>query len=516
MQVPLPTDSIEWPPPTWQADYDRIISARAKLTGTHKTGGTTARQKRGMVDRFRQRNQAAPDADRDTLHVPMPRQIARTSAALLFSEPPTLSIPEAHTELDIDADGAEIVTPEVAVARETEHRLGEIAFGVQLHAKLMHAAYVASGVGGVFLRPAWDRTLQSGRPLLTVVGLDRAIPVFRQDQLIEVTFWTELSTSMSGDVWRWLECHTAGKIEHALYLGRSGQLGQRHSILERPETKALIGPDGCDEAGIINLARFGIDGLLPDYVPNVLPHPVTLSGTIGGADTEGLEGQLNALDEADTGWRKDVRLGRRRIIVPDEFLQHGGRGEGSFFDDARDVFSPISVGTLDADAREITSVDFPVRSTDFQATVDNRMHRISVAAGYNAESVTWATTGQAVTATEILSRDALSADTTAAKRSHFGPAIAYTAHKLLQIDAALFTPGLAVLKPTVVWPEATEQDMRETANTLNLVTLAKAASTSEKVRMLHPDWTQRQIDIEVDKILAENSTQVADPFDGVP
>lgn len=516
MGVPLPTDNIDWPPATWQADYNRVVAARAVLTGA--TGSQDqAAKRRGWIDRLRQRGQQTSGTDPDRLHVPMPRQIARTSAALLFSEPPTLSIAEAHIELDIDADGNEIISPEVAVARKTEERLDALVDALGLHSKLLHGAYLASGTGGVFLRPAWDRSLHADRPFLTVVPHDRAVPVFRQGELVELTFWTDLECSISGEVWRWLECHTPGKIEHALYHGRSDKLGNRHPLEARPETKAIIGPDGANAQGVIDLtARFDITGLLPAYIPNVLPHPVTLSGTVGGADTEGLESQLAALDEADTGWRKDVRLGRRRIIVPDEYLQYGGRGEGAFFDDARDVFSPISVGALDADAREITSIDFPVRADDFAATVDNRMKRISVAAGYNAESVIWANTGEAATATEILSRDALSADTTASKRAYWRPAIERVIGNILRIDSKLFTPGLTVFEPKVTWPEATEQDMRETASTLNLVSLAKAASTSEKVRMLHPDWTQRQVDVEVEKILAENSTQVADPFAGVP
>lgn len=510
--MPLPTDSIDWPPPAWQADYDRIVAQRDALTG--KASARQPEKRRGgVIDRFRNRNNSATDTtDRDRLHVPMQRQIGNTSASLLFSEPPTIQIPEAHVELNVDADGNEIVTAEVSVARATEERLNDLVDAVRLHSKLLHGGYIASGTGGCYLRPAWDKTLIADRPFLTVVAHDRAVPVFRQDQLVEVTFWTELERSISGEVWRWLECHTPGKIEHALYFGRGDKLGQRHPINERAETKALIGPDGADENGVINLTQYGIEGLLVDYIPNKLPHPVTLSGTIGGADTEGLEDQLDALDEADTGWRKDVRLGRRRIIVPDQFLDHRGRGQGASFDDARDVFSPMEMGAMDNEGKAlIESVDFPVRAEDFQATVDNRMHRISVAAGYNAESVTWANTGEAATATEILSRDALSADTTSAKRGYWEPAISKTLWKLLQIDAALFTTGLVPMRPVVIWPQATEQDMRETSSTLNLLNLAKAVSTEEKVRLLHPDWTQRQIEAEAQLIKDENSTAV-DPF----
>lgn len=513
MAVPLPTDSIDWPPTAWQADYDRIVAQRDALTG--KASARQPEKRRGgVIDRFRNRNNSATDAtDRDRVHVPMQRQIARTSAALLFSEPPTLQIPEAHVDLEVTDDGSEIVPADVALAKATEERMLDLVDAIRLPAKLHQGAYVSSGTGGVFLRPIWDKGLVSDRPFFTVVHADHGIPVFRHDVLVEVTFWTELERSISGEVWRWLECHTPGKIEHALYVGRADQLGQRHPINERAETKGLIGPEGANEQGVVDLKGLtGIDTLLPSYVPNALPHPTTLSGTIGGADTEGIEDQLDALDEADTGWRKDVRLGRRRIIVPDQFLDHRGRGQGATFDDARDVFSPMEIGALDNGGQAlIESIDFPVRADEFQATIDSRMTRICAAAGYSAESVLWANTGEAATATEILSRDALSADTTSVKRRYWDPAIAQVVYKLLQIDAALFGSGVTPMRPVVIWPEAAEQDMRERATTLNLVNLAGAASTKELVRMLHPDWTQRQVEAEAQLIKDENSTAV-DPF----
>lgn len=510
--VPLPdARDAEWPPRWWEDDARLIEEARLWLVGDVNElgdfyGGTSSDSTRWRrFVSWLSRNGATDQHEGvDRLHVPLPRQIARTSAALLFSEPPALEMPAAHEDTGLGEDGDPLPpTPEMQVAIDAEERLALIAEEDGWAAKLLQAAFVQSGTGGVYLRPNVNAQLVPGRPFLEVIHHDHAVPVFQSGHLIEVTFWTEVERA-GQTVWRHLECHTPGRIEHALYEGNARHLGDRVELTAKRATKAL-------RPEVDLRTAYGVEGLLPDYVPNMLPHPVTLSNVIGGADCAGIEDQLTALNQADTEWAQDVELGGRKVIVPDQFLTRSTRGEGAYLDRSQRVFSPMSFGALNEGQETITMIDFDIRAADFEATITNRTNRTSVAAGYNAESVTWANTGQAMTATEVLSRDALSAETTAAKRHYWQAALASCAEKVLMIDAAEFNSGVTPMRPVVVWPKAAEQDMRETASTLNLLNLAGALSTTEKVRLLHPEWTPSQVDAEVRAILDEGSLETGDP-----
>jgi hypothetical protein len=510
--VPLPdARNAEWPPRWWKDDARLIEESRLWLAGDivklgEFYGGTNtdSTRWRRFVSWLSRSGVSDQHEGVDRLHVPLPRQIARTSAALLFSEPPALQMPGAHDDTGLD-DNGEPLPPnaEQQAAIDAEERLAQIAHEDSWAAKLLQAAYVQSGTGGIYLRPNVNPQLVPGRPFLEVIHHDRAVPVFQSGHLVEVTFWTEVERS-GETVWRHLECHTPGKIEHALYEGNRRQLGDRIELAAKRATKDLR-----PESDLRSI--YGIEGLLPDYVPNMLPHPVTLSGTIGGADCSGIEDQLTALNQADTEWAQDVELGGRKVIVPDQFLTRTGRaGDGAYLDRSQRVFSPMSFGAMNESQETITMIDFDIRAADFEATITNRTNRTSVAAGYNAESVMWANTGQAMTATEVLSRDSLSADTTSAKRQYWN-ALGSCAEKVLMIDAVEFGSGVTPMRPTVVWPSAGEQDMRETASMLNLLNLAGAVSTTEKVRMLHPEWTPSQVDAEVGRIRDDEALEVGDP-----
>jgi hypothetical protein len=46
-----------------------------------------------------------------------------------------------------------------------------------------------------------------------------------------------------------------------------------------------------------------------------------------------------------------------------------------------------------------------------------------------------------------------------------------------------------------------------------LMDAARAASLRERVRVMHPDWDEDEIDTEVAKIVEENGTPAPDPAD---
>ena len=78
----------------------------------------------------------------------------------------------------------------------------------------------------------------------------------------------------------------------------------------------------------------------------------------------------------------------------------------------------------------------------------------------------------------------------------------------------VFSTGGPVLdlnqEVSCVWQDDEKPDMNEIADTISKLTTAKAISTKEKVKMLHSDWSEEEIEEEADAILAESGMAVPD------
>ncbi|MEK8108669.1 hypothetical protein NKG94_34545 [Micromonospora sp. M12] len=166
--MPIPTDGA-WPPPhvqpaydayrdwdAWYAgDSDRLrevyanrTTANPKVRPSQRAGGLY-----GLVSRWLW-GAPTPVGQRDgRLHVPLPADLAATSANLLFSEPPALD----HED-------------EAVMARLEQ--LVEDGFATML----LHAAEAGSALGDVYLRPVIDLDVQPDRAFLAAVHADGAIP----------------------------------------------------------------------------------------------------------------------------------------------------------------------------------------------------------------------------------------------------------------------------------------------------------------------------------------------------
>lgn len=509
--VPLPANGAPWPPRAWAPILDDIRTADAWYSGDPtRLADVYANDPKDLRnptlrDRLWARAQPLTDRQRllDRIHVPAAADIAATSADLLFGGDLRLQDPDAHGNT-VD----ENETDEAAEARTAgEDHLAELADTIGLANTLLEGAELASGLSGVYLRPTWDREL-AARPFLDVVHPDRAIPEFRSGRLSAVTFWRIIADDGIA-VLRHLERHEPGVILHALYVGTPENLGQRRDLNTHPDTA------GLDDA--VDLRSLGItDRLLARYVPNALPNRKRRHVPYGRPDTAGYEALMDGLDETMTAWVREIRLGKLRVIVDQDYLKRSGRGEGASFDRDAEVFSPLNLGPGSPDqAATIQPIEFQLRTEKFHATCDALFERIVVSSGYSPQSFGLAD-GAAQTATEVRSRDDRSTRTTGKKRRYWGPQIAEACRDLLAIDRAVFDSGVDPFTPRLVWPDLNEADPKGVAETLNLLHLAQAASIETRVRMLNPDLEPAEVAAEVDRIRAEQGITVDDPTGGLP
>ncbi|MGI5041473.1 phage capsid protein, partial [Streptomyces sp. JAC128] len=254
----------------------------------------------------------------------------------------------------------------------------------------------------------------------------------------------------------------------------------------------------------------GIRDLTAAYIPNMLPNRLNRSSPLGRSDYQGLYDLFDALDEVWSSWMRDIRLARARLIVPDGYLRDHGPGNGASFDDDREVWHSLKMPPNEG--APITINQFEIRVAEHQATAEATMRQAVQTAGYNAQQFGLEGRGEAVTATEVDSRDARSMVTRKKKAGYARHAVADQLHVMLQLDAKVFGQKIKPARPRVEFGDGVAPSEQQTATTLDLLTRAGAVSTATKVKHLHPDWDDTAVKVEVAAILAETGAGApADP-----
>ncbi|MBA9003745.1 phage portal protein [Thermomonospora cellulosilytica] len=492
--MPLPAGNEVWPPPAldpvttqlavWSAWYSSDLDAISALYGG-PTAGDPARgnasAQNAARDSWRLRigrtiarwfwGTPTPATEKRTkLHLPIARDIASTSADLLFGEPPTFTVE----------------------ATETQARLDELT-GSHLCATLTEAAELCAGMGGIYLRICWDKTLRD-RPWISAVHADGAIPEWRWDALVGVTFWREIAVD-GQKVIRHLERHEPGHILHGVYEGTATDLGKPVDLAAFPET-----------AGLQPVIETGTPGrLTAGYVPNMRPAPCwrhePAGANLGRADFDGAEPLMDALDETYSSLMRDIRLGKARLHVPAAYLESQGPGKGALWED-RELYVPMTaLGANKLDAGlQISETQFAIRVDEHLRTAADLLQRIAQTSGYSAQTFGLQGDGGLATATEVDARKDRTTATRAKKVNYWAPELSELALTLQLVDKAVFGHGYTPERPDVDMGDGATESPRQIAETLELLHRAEAASIETKVRMLHPDWDDVRVRQEVDGI----------------
>lgn len=506
--MPLPTNSekLTWPPSQWGGVLQDIAEADAWYSGDQdklmSNASTTAYRPatseksfgisfKGGVSFWSRRAGDKTGKQTPRIHVPVAGDIAAASADMLFGDAATIQIPGAHL------DNAQ------SAAKDAEARLQELLDLLSFDSLLLEAADVASGIGGVYLVPGWDPETVD-HPFVSVIHHDAAVPEYRSGVLSAVTFWRTVEKD-GRKVYRHLERHESGVILHGLYLGDESMLGRRIPLANHEATAKFQ-----DE---IVLAE-GL-GLLPVYVPNMLPNRKRRGLRVGKADTAGCESLMDALDETFTSWLRDIRVGQARIIVPDEFLERGGRGKGATFDLDRELFVGLDMDPNYKEKAGITENQFTIRNQEHQETALSLCERIISSAGYSPQSFGLHIDGQAESGTALRSREKKSINTTGKKAKYWEAAVAGTLKKLLIIDREEFGGQHEIFTPSCQIEANFARDLREVAETVDLLRRAGAASTRVRVKMAQPHLEGEDLEAETRRVMEEEGLLVEDPTGGL-
>jgi A118 family predicted phage portal protein len=505
--MPLPPSNIPWPPQELAPVTDRMAQWDAWYTGDPDTlagvyggqlgmdpgqTGFFASQRGGIASRVATAfvrwfwgKPVTPGEQRTKLHVPLASDIARTSASLLFSEPPKLRSGDKPTQARLD----ELVDD-------------------GMHATILESAEQAAAIGGTYLRVCWDRALYDA-PWTDAVAADMAVPEWQWGRLAAVTFWRVVGVD-GNSVWRHLEKHEPGFILHGLYKGDRKKLGVPVPLEDSPVTAPLAAL--VNDAGAIPT---GITQLTATYIPNIRPNRlwrnIPTAARLGRSDFAGVEPLMDSLDETYSSWMRDIRNGRGRVIVPQSMLTSNGPGKGASFDAEREIYTGMNMMQRPGDAGKLDIVQFEIRVEQHRDTAQDLVEQIVRSAGYSAQSF-GAQGDVAVTATEVVARNRQSFTTKAAKGLYWRPGLVDHIEALLAIDKAVYGTAVSGDDIDVELSDGLTEDPQTTATTASLLRTAQAASTDTLVRMVNPEWDDDEVTAEVDRITGEHDLgPVADP-----
>lgn len=417
------------------------------------------------------------------LHVPIAGDIAETSASLLFSEPPTIKIAEANVEKAPDS------------AKKTqENLLGMLEHtSVQFFNKIYEGAECSAGLGGVYIKIAWNEDL-TPYPIPVIEQADYAIPEFSFGMLKAVTFWKVMRIEKDGSVtYRLLERYEKGRITYTLYKGSSDRLGFKVDLNQLEETEDL--------QDVIDL---NVDELLAVYIPNIKPNRVDRGSNLGRSDYCGQEGLMDSLDEVYSSWLKDIALAQAKILIPAEFLENKGNGFRYNMDQM--LYTKLDMDPT-IEGNKITPQQFLIRSADFEKTALNLMERIISGAGYAPQSFGLGIEGRAESGTALHIRERKSFITKGKKERYWRPAL----QRLLELMMAVYKLELRGkdvdpnMTPVLEFNDSILNDTNEIATSVKMLSEAQAVSIATKIRMVHPDWEEDQVLAEVELIKEENN-----------
>jgi A118 family predicted phage portal protein len=498
--VVLPSNDSVWPPQNmvgiaekyreWNAWYTSDERELAAIYGNQ--AGTPAASGSGIMDTLRrwtrrwwvgERNSDQAGASR--IHVNLAQEICRTSSNVLLSETVT-------------------VTSGVDKAQE---RLSLIC-GDQFNAMLISAAESSAALGGTFLRVSWNDKLRQ-HTYISKVDADLAVPVFDSGILVSVVFYRVVAT-VGNTVYRHVESHDVnengvGIITHALYEGLGHNLGHAVSLSYRPETADI--DIVTDENSQISTLT---PGLAVAYAPNVQPSALwskhAVGAYLGRSDLEGVEQQLDALDELHSSWLHDIRLGKGRLVIPEAFLTNMGEGRGMGFDVLRTAYlktRSIPGKAANEGSSGVEAIQFEIRTEDHIKAIEFFKRQIIASAGYSAATFGLTDGGTALTATEIMARERTTYMTRDRKIAAMTPALVYIITKALAMDAEFFNSGVSEFGVSVKFADAVQPDPADVANRNAMDAASHSSSIRTRVINAHPEWDKEEVDREVQAIREE-------------
>lgn len=231
---------------------------------------------------------------------------------------------------------------------------------------------------------------------------------------------------------------------------------------------------------------------------------------------------MDSLDETYSSWMRDIRLAKARLIVPAEYLRRKPsemfNGENKYtYEFDEDVETLVALDIDPDHDTGITPSQFAIRSTEHAATCLDLLKNIVSIAGYAPQSFGIDIEGMAQSGTALHIREKKSFNTRGKKQTYWKAPLESIMSTMVHLDAKLF-PGAGSDTDDQVkvrFADSMSNDLSTMSSALQMLNSAAAVSTELKIQMLHPDWTQKQVAEEVERVKRENGLAMDEPDAGL-
>lgn len=428
-------------------------------------------------DETRIKQQASIPWQRRYLISPVPRMISKAKANLLFGEAPSVRAVAERDQENLDR-----------LARENG-----LAGG---HAPELHrAAMIASSEQEVFGRVYVDPSL-ADQPVIEFVSPRSVIPRFRGRFLVGATFVTEWRES-STTVIRLLEHYDPGVVRAELYRGSNISLGTKMPL------------DGYEAtAGKLDVVYTGIDRPLVAFIPNSLD----ADPARGFGDYRGLEERFLAINEAATIQQENLRLaGKKRALLDAKYLRNGRLPDGD------DVFIRSDSSAVAGEGgKPMQLIEYGFEAQQTIAYLDSLVDATLTYGGTAPQLVGRHVDGAAISGTALRLKMVHSLMEASGTGGHFDRGTQQLLRWAAVLDGRRTTEGGFGRRwqspdepPSITRGDGLPRDDMEAAQWLVMAAGAEAISLEEKVRWLHPDWSDDQVDDELGRIREEQGSTAA-------
>lgn len=426
-------------------------------------------------DRTRLRQEASVKFNYPYLVTPIPRMISRASANMLYG-----TSPEFTPGADADRD-----------------RLDFIVSENDLPSELVRGAMMASSEEEVFGRVVVAPGL-ADVPIIEFVSARNVIPYFSGRFLLGATFVSEWVEGRM-DVYRLFETYESGSITSDLYRGTPTSIGSLVALDSYQRTR-----------GVQEVVLTGIDRPLCVHIPNT----IDADPTQGFGDYRGLEERFMALNETATIGQGNMRLaGRKRAMIDASYLDSKGRvptDDDVFIRKSRDA-------SIDGQTKALELLEYSFEASATVAWIDHLLDTSLMLAGIAPQTVGRSVDGGAISGTALRLKSAYSLIESSGKGRHFDRGVQWLIRACAILDSRRTTEGGFGRKwsepdtaPKIERADALPRDEIEAANRILMLTNANAISTEEKVRAVHPEWDNDQVDAEV-KLIEDASIAASEP-----
>jgi len=533
--MPMPSEGTAWLPDFHAPAFDRyqlneaiwlndtaelgkILRGGSQSNEAGRAAAGRVKRKGLLVDIARrwgwQRIGDSPANEKRTdLPVPIGGSIAALSAGQLMAEAPTVRLFETKS----DGKRAQI-------NNEQQARLDLFANSDDAHMTLLEAAETAAAIGGVVLKAAWDVDDKDRESVwFDSIGADCSLPEFNGNgRLVAVSLFQEYPADGS-KVFRHIERHSIGFIEHALYLGTESSIGKLAPLDKVEALSYLLEADHTMD-GLVAVIPTGLERLTAQFWRNRPARAWRRSGNLanlGRSDFESIEPLIDAYSELWGSAMRDVRLGKARLLVPVGMLDSMGAGDGGSFDPDREIFT--EVGGLDPESGTNTIKDTQpgIRWQEHLNLLAAAKMEILDGAGWSMASYgnpVGIDSGGAATATEVNDRTTKSERTRDAKALEYKSAANPFFRMLAELDGLMYPgkgSGPITNELAIDFPDVSQVNPAEQARTFLDLSTANAISIEQTVRERRPNWDEEQVRGEVAKIAKQmadvNGSTLADP-----